>query len=345
LLLIASAAFWAIAANVIRVTLAVSLYVERGVDLGTGWPHSVFGVGLFVGELLMLLSTDRLLLFLLEPLPQPPDEARTADAATAPSQVVVGAETDAPTKESSGIRLWILNFIAVAFLVVGAIQAATLVHRRPIRSERLSVADTDSKGDRVPLTDVLFQGALPRELGPWERAHFRALTRSRNSDLGRYSIAWHYTGAKEDAGVSVNFPFVGWQHLAGCYQSRGWEIESRTVVARDASGSALDAPFVELSMRDATARCGYLLASQFTAAGDGLTPPATPGLSAWYVSARNRVRNRFVDLGPQPWTFQIQMLVTSDLPLSDEQRQQAQHAFEEATREILTQLCTKEETP
>ena len=350
LLLIASAAFWAIAVNVIRVTLVVSLFVQGGIDVGAGWQHAAFGAGLFVVELLMLLTTDRLLLFLIEPIglhAAPAEEDAPPGESDETVRACVERESDLPIHVRHGARLVILGFIATAFVAVGVIQAATLVYHRPSHAERLPVARAGRGNDRVPLADVLLEGALPQTLGTWERAEFRALARSRNSDLGRYSISWHYTGAKEDAIVSVDFPFVGWHYLTGCYQSRGWEIESRTVIEHDQPQELLDAAFVELSMRDATARRGYMLVSQFTGAGDRQIPPATPGLSlsAWYVAARNRVLNRFVDLGAEPTTIQIQMLVTSDLPLNDEQRQQARQAFEEAIRQIAKQLWPKEETP
>lgn len=347
LVLFASAAFWAVAVNVIRVTLVVWLFVQNGVDIGSGWQHSVFGVGLFVGELLMLLGTDRLLLLLLEPLPLPAEEESQSSLETASHQVTVDGESEAAPQGSSGLRLVLLNFIAFAFLSAAVIQAAMLVYPRPSHGEHLPIARTDHGDDRVPLAGILSEGALPQNLGGRKRAEFRALTRSRNTDLGRYSIAWRYAGSKDDAVVSVDFPFVGWHYLTGCYQSRGWEIESRTVVENDESQDVTSAPFVELSMRDATARRAYMLVSQFTGAGQRQTPPATPGLSlsAWYVAARNRVLSRFVDLGAEPTTIQIQMLVTSDLPLSDEQRQQALQAFEEATRRITNQLWPKEKTP
>ena len=346
-LLIVSAAFWAIAANVIRVALAVSLFVQSGVDIGSGWAHSAFGVGLFVGELLMLLSTDQLLLLLLERPPRPVEEDDSADVATAPHQFAVREEPSPAPQTSNAIRLVALSLIAAAFLAVAVIQAATVVYHRPNHDGSVPVARTVRNDGRLPLSDVLSENTLPQKLGVWERRDFRARARSQNSDLGRYSISWRYAGAIEDAEVSVDFPFVGWHYLTGCYQSRGWEIESRTVVKGDESQDAAGAAFVELRMRDATARRGYMLVSQFAGAGAQQTPPATPGLSlsAWYVAARNRVLSRFVDLGAEPTTIQIQMLVTSDLPLSDEQRQQARQAFGNAIRRITEQLWPREGTP
>lgn len=346
-LFIVSAAFWAIAANVIRVTLTVSLFVQNGVDIGSGWTHTVFGLGLFVGELLMLLSTDQLLLLILERPPQPVEEDESTDVQAAPDQLVVNEETAAARRKSNGLGLVALNLFAAAFLAVAVMHAATFAYQRPKHGESAPVAGTAGEDRRVPLSDVLSEGTLPRKLGAWERHDFRARARTRNNDLGRYSISWRYTGAKEDAEVSVDFPFVGWHYLTGCYQSRGWEIESRTVVEGDESQDAIGATFVELRMRDATARRGYMLVSQFAGAGAQQTPPATPGisLSAWAVAARNRVLSRFVDLGSQPTTIQIQILVTSDLPLDDEQRQQARQAFGDAIRRITEQLWPKEKTP
>ena len=345
-LLIASAAFWTVAANVIRVTLVVVLYVQRGVDIGDGWTQAMFGVGLFVVALLMLLSTDRLLWFLLGP-PVPGEEHDWLGEPAASDSTVAESHTDVPAPVTTGMRLVMLNLIALAFLSVGVLQTAMGVNRRFARSERISFAEDDHRDDRVPLSDVLSEATLPERLAALKRVESKVQTRSPNSDRGRYSIAWRYAGPQRDAIVSVDFPFAGWHDLAGCYQSRGWEVESWTVMEGDGVHDAFQAPFAELRMKDATARHGHLLVTQFTAEGDALAPPSTLGrsLSAWCVAARNRVLKRFGDLGPEPTTVQVQMLVTSDLPLSDEHHQQARQAFEQAVRQIAEQLWPKGQTP
>ena len=345
-LLVASAVFWAIAANVIRVTLVVVLYVERGVDTGDGWTQAMFGVGLLVFELLMLLSTDRLLRFLLQPL-VPVEERDPQGERADPDPPIAERQTDAAPQGSNGMSLVMLNFVALAFLAVGVVQTATGVNRRLARTEGISFAEDDDRGDRVPLSDVLSEATLPETLVALERVEFKVQTRSPNDDRGRYSIAWRYAGPQEDAIVSVDFPFFGWHNLGGCYQSRGWQLESWTVMDGDGVHDAFGAPFAELRMKDATARRGHLFVTQFTAEGDALAPPSTPGrsLSDWCDAARNRVFNRFGKTVEEPSTLQIQMLLTSDLPPGDEHHQQARQAFQLATRQIAEQLWPKDETP
>ena len=345
-LLVASAAFWAIAANVIRVTLAIALYVERGVDTDDGWTQAMFGVGLLVFELLMLLSTDRLLRFLLQPL-VPVEERDPQGERADPDPPIAERQTDAAPQGSNGMSLVMLNFVALAFLAVGVVQTATGVNRRLARTEGISFAEDDDRGDRVPLSDVLSEATLPETLAALERVEFKVETRSPNDDRGRYSIAWRYAGPQEDAIVSVDFPFFGWHNLAGCYQARGWQVESWTVIEGDGVHDAFGAPFAELRMKDATARRGHLFVTQFTAEGDALAPPSTPGrsLSDWCDAARNRVFNRFGKTVEEPSTLQIQMLLTSDLPPGDEHHQRARQAFQLATRQIADQLWPKDETP
>ena len=338
-LLVASAVFWAIAVNVIRVTLVVVLYVERGVDVGNGWPQTMFGIGLFVLVLLFLLSTDRLLLFLLGPLGLVKEDAplRGPDG---PDPSAVREQTDAAIPGTNGMSLVMLNFVALAFLSIGVVQTATGVNRRLARNDGISFADDDRRGDRVPLSDVLSEATLPERLGALERVEFKVETRSPNSDRGRYSIAWHYKGSQEDAIVSLDFPFVGWHNLAGCYQARGWQVESWTVVEQDTVEETLGAPCAELQMKDASARRGHVWVRQFTGEGHALAPPSTPGrsLSAWCAAARDRVFNRFGKMVEEPSTLQIQMLITSDLPLDDEHHQRAMRAFQDAVRQITKQL-------
>ena len=65
-LLVCSGAFWAVALNMAGAALTVVLLVARGVDVTDGAAGYLFDGGLFLAALLILLSSDRLLLFLGE---------------------------------------------------------------------------------------------------------------------------------------------------------------------------------------------------------------------------------------------------------------------------------------
>jgi hypothetical protein len=69
LLLVGSAFFWSGIGSVIRVTCVVGAHENTGRDLATGFGSGLLGLSWFGVGLWMLFCTDRLLIFLLAPIP------------------------------------------------------------------------------------------------------------------------------------------------------------------------------------------------------------------------------------------------------------------------------------
>jgi len=346
MLLVCSGAFWAVTLNMLGVALSVIL-AFGGTDVTTGGAGQLFAAGLFLSQFLMLLSTDRLLLFLGESSGMKLAEDEEGNLIGVPAEVA-GALEAPPVPVANGpsrpVARWLgLRVLAAAFLAVGVFQVATWVARGPRTNESPAPARRADDNERVPLTHVLRGDSLPPSLGGWQAVDFQAATRGSDSDLGPYSLAWRYADARDEAVVSLDFPFVGWHDSARGFEQRGWEIESRTVLEAEASGG----PVVEVRMRDASGRRGYLLVSQWTDSGHALTPPATAGgsLSGWYKSARERVLNRFGEGESEPATFKIQLLVTGDLPLDEAGQGRAREAFQLAASRISERVWAKEASP
>ena len=233
-----------------------------------------------------------------------------------------------------------MRVLAAAFLVVGMLQAASWgVVAQRTNKPTATAASSDGSG-RVPLTDVLTAGSLPRSLGGWKAVGFQAETRTPENDWGHYSLIWRYADARDEAAISLDFPFAVRHDPARGFELRGWEIEARTVLAAEASSG----PVLEVRMRDASGRRGYLLVSQRTESGSSLTPPATArwALSAWCKRAGDRVLERFGQVESEPATFQIQLLVTGDLPLDEARQSQAREAFRLAAEKISERVWPQE---
>jgi len=346
-LLVCSGAFWAVTLNMLGVALTVVLQVARGFDVTDGGARYLFAAGLFLIEFLILLSTDRLLLFLGESPGVKLAEDEEGNLIGVPADVA--GESEAPSVPVADMsnrpvaaRL-VLRLLAAAFLAVGVFQGATwAVHGQRTNEAPARARRTDGD-DRVPLTHVLTGDSLPPSLGGWRAVDFQAATRAPDSDLGHYSLAWRYADARDEAVVSLEFPFVGWHDSTRSFELRGWAIESRTVLQAGASGG----PVLEVRMRDASGRRAYLLVSQWTDSGHALTPPATAGgaLSAWCKNARERVLHRFGEAESEPATFKIRLLVTGDLPLDETRQGQAWEAFQLAAARIIERVWPEEASP
>jgi exosortase len=87
LLLLSSAVFWAVVANMVRVATVAFAFSANGMDLSAGWLHGLLGLVVFALALGLIASTDALLMFLIGPLHTPPWLARVFGRVVARSQL------------------------------------------------------------------------------------------------------------------------------------------------------------------------------------------------------------------------------------------------------------------
>lgn len=344
-LLVCTAPFWAMAMNTIGVALTVVL-ASGGTDVATNGAGHLFVAGLFLSQFLILLSADRLLLFLTVSPGLQPGEDEEGNLVGVPEELdetvpaVPTPEPEPPVLVDSAARRLGLGVLTVAFVAVGLFQEAAWMVRSPRASAATVPVPISGIRGSVPLTDVLGAASLPPSLGPWRSVDFRVTTRALENNMGRYSLAWCYADARDDAVVSLDFPFTSWQDPAGDFELRGWEIESRTEAADQAPAEAAGGRGLEVRMRDASGRRGYLLVRRFTDTGQAIAPPARSGwsLSALCRNAVDRVLSRLGEAGDEPVTYQVQLLVVGDLPLDEDQQNQARQAFQLAAARIAEQL-------
>lgn len=345
--LVCGSVFWAVALNMAGAALIVLLAVGQGLDLTTGAARYLFDAGLFLADLLVLLSTDRLLWFFSEPAGFGPGEYEEDTLIDEPEErLAAGEPTRAASSEvrTASFAAWLgLRVLTVAFLAVGVLQVATWSRQTQRPGEPTAAAPiADGSGGGAAVATVTGD-ALPATLGDWQAVGFQTVTRAPDSDLGRYSLVWRYADAREEVAVSLDFPFVGWYQSARSFELRGWEIESREILVRDESAG----PVLEVRMRDASGRRGYLLVNQRTDSEHVVAPPPTSGwsLSGWLSSARERLLSRFGEGASLPATYKIQLLVTGDLPLDAARRRQAQEVFQLVVARICDRAWPKETSP
>ncbi len=252
LTLIATGLFWAGAMNVVRVvTIAIALD-SYGIDLTEGWKHEAVGLCVFVVSLVALFSTDRLLLFLLAPIPM------NALAGYWPYveenwlvrlyNVCAGTESDEDALDSYGNysddwndpvheeesgqtlraapvgsakpsrlvpRPWEWA-IAMLFLLIGGAQVFAGIGpfsvAPPVRQTALDLAAED----------------LPDTLAGWKQIDFEEQHRDGSSVFGEHSRLWTYRNGPFVVRLSVDFVFPEWHELTACYAGTGWTINSRT---------------------------------------------------------------------------------------------------------------------
>ena len=312
LLLIACAVGWATLVNVVRVTVVVVLGTHTGIDVSTGLPHEALGMALFIVALVMLLCTDRLLLFV-----GTSREAALEAAASAGRDPSRTATPDEQTRPGFGLHIgWL---VPAAFSLVLLLQAAPFL-------DKLKLLDGG------PIPELAFSAeSFPGEVGGWTRVSYRAEERDRFSDIGARSAIWNFRFEDMDAVVSLDYPFVGWHHLPVCYRAIGWRTRSWRAWGNETDPR--DASDAEVTLERATGNA-LLLFCEFDQDQKLMSVPQHGRFSFKQRAMRELLRHGAL-YGYSGRTFQFQVFCTADQPLTGEQSERLRALYLEAKQIIL----------
>jgi hypothetical protein len=334
-LLIASSVFWGIGFSVIGFALAVDLWAAGRIDVTSGVPQSLFSAGSFVVMLLVLISTDRLLLFLFDwPFGRLVEEEESLEEEFEEGEALAVDVSPVPLRSIGAFSVFglvTLGFLAVGFWQVAAWESVGSHGRPPSRATTLPAGQAN-----VPWGDVLTEASLPRLLGARKMVDFHTLARAHDSDLGRFSVAWRYEGERDEAVISVDFPLDVRHQPIRAFEIRGWEIESHRVL----NDTEFNQPLFEFRMRDGGGRRGYVLVHQRTEGGEVIEPShgGRQSFVDWCESLREQVLERFGKADPSPGKVQISLAITGDLPLDAQQRNEATETFRASVDRIVELL-------
>ena len=320
LLLVVAAVGWVLIANVIRVVTIAVVFDRRAFDLSLGLRHDVLGLACFALAVLLIWSTDRLMLFV---------SPRAAAPPPAPSAHPMPA-LDA-LRGAARLVSWPM---AVAFGLLLTLHVATY-------------GLTPPAAPREPLPGIARLGreSLPESLAGWKRENFRCETRDHLSEYGEHSRMWEYTLDQRRAVVSLDYPFPIFHFLNTCYLNQGWKVDKST----DCFGEKdIGEPgfYVEVQMKKSALRTGYLLYCECSQQGDYLEHEGNMLRSAWnrYETAVNSWRHRLSrpeeyqrQKARQP-VYQFQVFVEGNRPLSAEEQQAAQQLFFQAVKGLRKEL-------
>lgn len=318
---LATAAFWVLVANAVRVAGVVLLADRYDLPVLEGAGHEVIGAVTFAGALLLTASTDRLLLFLV-PGRKPAavedmSELWTKEDAPGP---------DAPPARPRDLRpLWACvaaGFVAVAGLQIPRLtgaEAAAVAAAAPDRAAALEALK------RVP------GAALPESWGGWRKVGFDVVKRERSDLMGEYSHVWAYRKGPTTAMVSMDGPFPdGWHDLRICYRGTGWDCSEVADAERLADGRT-----TALALEKPAGRRGLVLFSAHTLAGDEPVEPGGPATVGGAFAGRLGLADLFADAAASPPAYQVQVLTEAHRPIGDRERAEVAALLDEM-RDRLT---------
>jgi exosortase len=323
-----AAVSWVLLANVARVVLIAYLIKTRGIDLTIGWRHDAVGYVLFALALVLIWSSDRLLMFVASPRSSalPPTPAG-GDTPTNPATI---QDALACLQQS-----WLTSWIAAS--VFGLVLVAhLLVHGLPTFADPVGAAD---RADMARLD----AGSLPANLDGWRREDFSRTSRAASSAFGEFSSTWTYRADSYVAIVSVDYPYPFWHDSHGCYLYQGWELEELT--DQKASGSHLPEFYQAAKFKKAGMKSAYLFYGQFDQAGRNMEPlRGAKGALERYELALERWTNwPNVPAPRQVGTVaQVQLFIESQSTLSPAEIAKSEQRFLEAYRLVHLQLFPAE---
>lgn len=199
-LLILSTAGTAIATNILRIVTVIYGCVVMGQELDKGWQHELLGMISFALDLLLVLSADRGLQFVLNhPSGRPSLPAFTAT----PAHVSPGGGW-------AGACSLVIACVGMALIITPQF----LLHSISANAAALDAAQSQ-------------QFEMPARLGEWERQGDKPVENALIGDLSVHNVVWLYRKGGLEAYLAMNFPFEGFHDTRLCYLGQGWRMEKQ----------------------------------------------------------------------------------------------------------------------
>jgi exosortase len=322
LILTGSAVLWALMMNIFRVIAIVVAQTEFQADLSTGWQHELVGYMGMLFAVVMLLSTDRLLQFLLggisdEPLRHPsinlfvsswnrlmvsPDllirETATAGAGPAAKDNRTN-KPGSPPSEPFSRRTIIALVSLVVVALISATPAWSLPGLRPASATRKEIRQLQAVNASW-LPENSFSGC--------HLLTFDVQKRTAESQFGQYSDEWMFAAPFGNVLHSMDHVFDSWHNLTVCYRGVGWRLER--LVEKTPPDAGGPWPIVYAEFVKPTGERAHLCFSLFTITGEPVLPEGETGGLA---GIRRRLAQSNLDGRP---VIQVQSLNESIIGLT-----------------------------
>ena len=242
-LLVMSAVFWAIFMNTIRImSIPIALQFFE-LDLSEGNNHMFLGYISLILGIVLILSTDQLIMFLFGPVQDANESGQFGRVLGKMwNSLIPFASTNESSRGRRGVRsrqpvspvmqkaLW-----GFAIIMVGSgIWQYTDVLACKREAAEARARGQEGKSIRVfdeNVTVEFGEDDIPKQVDNWTRVGFKTESRNRGSDFGERSDVWQYRSPRSVATVSLDQTFPGWHELTTCYTNTGWKIISREAIS------------------------------------------------------------------------------------------------------------------
>jgi exosortase len=257
---------WVLAANALRIIVVTIASSRYQIPLDVGWAHEATGAAVFVLALLMIVSTDRLLMFLAplkvhSGLDTPPTEGYYGYSSRSRSTSKASGKTSARRFRLSPVwTIPVAAVLAAAFAFLGWVQLTHAVTRDPGHF----ILD---RGE-----EIVSEATLPDEWNGWKQSGFTIIERERNDPNGQISRVWRFERSGQSVSFSLDGPFTVWHDLGNCYTSQGWTVaKEEDITTATATGPRYD--YTEISQENMEGQHAFVAFTAFDQSGERVSPP------------------------------------------------------------------------
>jgi hypothetical protein len=349
----AAASVWVLLGNIVRIVTVASVDARLHVDLGSGWRHETLGFIVLFIVLALVASTDRLFQFFDELASwvrrrvkrrwekrfrrsnsvrrrnSPSTTTALTDAAPQPaSPEPVGDPADEAVAHTTQTKLplWHGTFLGSRKAVYGLGLLGVIV----------LVLNGSGFSYAAPAIERRFSSLkaedMPAQVGAYRRESFAANRQGPRYGRGEFFRDWVYRAPDALVQVAVSYPFIGWHELTECYQAEGWMIASRRVEP-EVQGNAIVVALSKPLEKSAVLWFSF---------DDGTGAPVPPSrYGGWRANLRERLTLgwwRSALFGRQSddskTSYQVQLIVQSDHPLTADELRDARLLFERAREKL-----------
>jgi len=317
--LLAASVGWVLVTNVIRIVIIAIALDRYQIDLGSRIRHDLLGLACFLLAVLLIWSTDRLLLFF--------KPSWNEDRGTLPEP----AQQATAFGRSLSFCTWPVAaaFSLLLFVHIGIHGAHGLTFIERSISPRMASIDAKS---------------LPETLAGWKKIQYAEKHRDSTNWFGEFSKSWQFKRDNVTAVVSIDYPFGGFHDLWDCYNKVGWSLESRSFQT-PSDKSAIPSSWLEVSMKRPGLNHGYLLFSEFTSDGEivkleGRWSETFSRYEQALNSLRDFMNKSVATHAPksQPPVYQFQIFTTSSGPLKAHEQEAVTRLYLESVGILHKQL-------
>jgi exosortase len=312
---IATVPVWAVLGNILRIFSIVIGVQYFGIDLSTGWQHTLLGLFAFAMAAWAHWSSVQFLNW-LEWMISPPKEHRVREF-----EGLKGVKcNDGPTVSKLGMTLAcaLLVFLPLSSFLIGSTYFRTTV---PILKEDFIAS---LPGERSNMPYFLASNDIA----------FETKRRYEGHQEGQCSRAWRVSRMSGAQMLSIDLPFRGGHPLWVCYSGTGWTLTTERTIDLFSKKLESNWPIQEIIMRGPEGQWAILhfvhadvfgkpFDNNATRLVDSVTDPDPAHRTRWSNEFFRVLRERFLVFPSKrkglPLTVQFQLLTQgAEVPSADE---------------------------